>query len=376
MSEHLTARKKATQRVSLVSAIINIILSIVKLVVGFISNSAALIADGLHSVSDLLSDALVYFVAQHAHEEPDEQHPYGHGRFETAATLALGILLVLVALGIAWDAVIHLLDDQVEAPGQIALWAAAFSIIANEGLYWYTLVIAKQYDSELLKANAWHHRTDAISSVVVLIGVGGMMLGIPYLDAIAAILVALMILKIGWSLGWDALQELVDSSLDAELVEKAYSIINKIDGVRSVHMLRTRRHGPTAAADVHVQVSPRLTVSEGHMISQVVEDQLKLAIKEIEDVTVHIDPEDDEDAPPSRGLPLREKVLTYLDEHWTGMLEGHHINLHYLAGRIDIEVVLPIASFSSLEQTDELKQQLQAALAGNSDFRTVTLLYR
>jgi len=185
-----------------------------------------------------------------------------------------------------------------------------------------------------------------------------------------------MILKIGWSLGWDALQELVDSSLDAELVEKAYSIINKIDGVRSVHMLRTRRHGPTAAADVHVQVSPRLTVSEGHMISQVVEDQLKLAIKEIEDVTVHIDPEDDEDAPPSRGLPLREKVLTYLDEHWAGMLEGQHINLHYLAGRIDIEVVLPIASFSSLEQTDKLKQQLQAALAGNSDFRSVTLLYR
>lgn len=368
-------RRRAAQRVTLVSALVNLLLAVVKVVVGMLAHSAALVADGVHSFSDLLSDALVWFTAQHAHEAPDAEHPYGHARFETAATLLLGILLVLVGLGIAWDAFVRVLEGDFVTPGQWALWAALFSIAANEGLYWYTLLVARRVRSELLRANAWHHRTDAISSVVVLAGVGGALLGWLYLDALAAVIVALMVLRIGWDLGWDAIQELVDASLDEDTVEAANEVIRSIDGVRSVHMLRTRRHGPDAAADVHVQVAPRLSVSEGHMISQAVEDQLKETIEAITDVTVHIDPEDDEDAPRCSGLPLREQALAELEALWPALPPSHRLILHYLSGRIDVELQLPLAELRDSRQADALRGRLQADLAGSKVFGKVRLLY-
>jgi hypothetical protein len=211
----------------------------------------------------------------------------------------------------------------------------------------------------MLRANAWHHRSDAISSVVVLIGVGGAVMGFTYMDAIAAILVGVMVAKIGWDLGWGALSELVDTALDEEQVEQAKGVIMGIDGVRSVHMLRTRRHGAEASADVHVQVAPRLSVSEGHMISQAVEDRLIKKVEAITDVTVHIDPEDDENAPTCRDLPLRDAALEALEEVWRvagGMPTKHEVRLHYLSGRIEVELVLP------LEGNEDTDPALQEAL--------------
>ncbi len=371
----LEERADASQRVTLVGAVVNLLLSALKLVVGVLAESAALVADGIHSLSDLFSDALVWFAARHAGEEPDEEHPYGHGRFETAATLALGILLGLVALGIVWDAVERVAEGDYPTPGSLAVWAAAISILAKEALYWYTILVARRVNSRMLAANAWHHRSDAISSVVVLLGILGAMAGWPYLDAVAAVVVGAMVAKIGWDLGWEAMQELVDSALDPEQVRAAEAAICSVDGVRSIHMLRTRRHGHQATADVHVQVDPRVSVSEGHMISIAVEERLKEAVEMINDVTVHIDPENDEDGPSCRDLPLRGEVLRLLAERWPPLPEGHAVVLHYLSGRIEVDLELPLDGCEP-QRARALREELQARLAEDERFGVVRLKYR
>ena len=372
---HLAERSKVTRRVTIVSGIVNLLLAVIKLVVGYVAHSAALIADGIHSLSDLLSDALVWFAAGHAGHGPDEEHPYGHGRFETAATLGLGILLVFVALGIVWDAVERSFHGEQPLPGLLALYAAGISILANEGLYWYTVIVANRINSKMLRANAWHHRTDAISSIVVLGGVAGAILGLPYLDAVAAVIVGAMVAKIGWDLGWGAVEELVDTALDEESVANAHKVILAVDGVRSVHMLRTRRHGHEASADVHVQVEPRISVSEGHMISQAVEDQLKASVEAITDVIVHIDPEDDEQAPPCSGLPLRTEALARLKLLWPELPESYEIVLHYLSGSIDIELLIPVQQLENVAQAKEYKRALKEALQKDKAFGELNLLY-
>ncbi|MEN8175967.1 MAG: cation diffusion facilitator family transporter [Pseudomonadota bacterium] len=371
-------RREETKKVAIVGAIVNLLLAAVKIIVGWLAHSQALIADGIHSVSDLLSDALVLFAAHHAAQAPDAEHPYGHGRFETAATLGLGILLALVALGIVWDAADRLFHpDALLHPGALALYAAAFSIIANEALYWYTILVARRINSEMLRANAWHHRSDAASSVVVLVGVAGTLAGLPYLDAVAAVIVGLMVAKIGWDLGFGALHELVDSGLEAERVDEIRRTILKIDGVRGVHLLRTRRHGHEAAADVHVQVDPWLSVTEGHMISMAVEQTLKGAFDEIADVTVHVDPEDDENAPPCDGLPLRGEALKLLDKAWQDTPcaeERQRVELHYVSGHIHVDVILPLACHAEYPP-ERLQPVLEKALTGHGAFGMVRVFY-
>ncbi|MCB1802000.1 MAG: cation transporter [Gammaproteobacteria bacterium] len=376
--EQRTARGRETRRVTLVSGTVNLLLSIAQVIVGLVANSAALVADGIHSASDLVSDVMVWFAARAASEAPDRDHPYGHGRFETAATLGLGVLLLLVALGIVWNGVERLFDSDRPVPGQLALVIAAVGIVAKEGLYWYTIVVARRLKSEMLRANAWHHRSDAISSVVVLIGVGGAVLGFTYMDAIAAILVGLMVAKIAWDLGWSAMAELVDTALDEEQVDEAKRAIMAVDGVRSVHMLRTRRHGAEASADVHVQVAPRLSVSEGHMISQTVEDRVIEKVAAITDVTVHIDPEDDEDAPTCRGLPLRADAVRALESAWEKahlLPAQRELRLHYLSGRIDVDLILPLASFNDTAATQRLHADLSSAATALEWFSRLRILY-
>jgi len=375
-----TERGRQTRTVALVSGVVNLLLSLAQILVGLVAGSAALVADGIHSASDLLSDVLVWFAARHAAQAPDADHPYGHGRFETAATLGLGILLTLVALGIVWNGFERLFDTARPTPGMLALIVAAVGIAAKESLYWYTIAVAKRLRSEMLRANAWHHRSDAISSVVVLIGVGGAVMGFSYMDAIAAIVVGLLVAKIGWDLGGSALSELVDTALDEEQVSTAKDVIMAIDGVRSVHMLRTRRHGAEASADVHVQVAPRLSVSEGHMISQAVEDRLIKQVEAITDVTVHIDPEDDEDAPTCRGLPMRGAALAELERAWQrieGLPPEPEIRLHYLSGKIEVELLLPLNAIVPGAGLDPaLKAALEAAAAELAWFGRLRILFK
>lgn len=378
--QDLSARRHAVTQTSVIGAIVNLVLSIAKILAGLLGHSQALIADGIHSLSDLLSDALVLIAGHRASQGPDLDHPYGHARYETVATLLLGLLLIGVGVGIGWDAIHRLFEPTaLLTPGPLALVAALASILVKEWLYWWTLAYAKRVKSDLLRANAWHHRTDAISSVVVLVGIAGTMAGLAYLDAIAAVLVALMIAKIGWDLGWTAMTELVDTGLESERLEAVAETIRSVGGVRDIHMLRTRRYAGQVSADVHVLVDPWVSVSEGHMISLLVEQRLKREIDEITDVTVHIDPEDDERLAPSLGLPLRAEALARLASLWSAIPEANErerLVLHYLRGAIDVEVHFPLAAcLRGGADPAALRQRLAAALRDDPAFREVRLLF-
>ncbi len=336
------ARQQAMRRTSIAGALVNLVLTIGKVFFGIIGNSQALIADGIHSLADLSTDLVVWFAAKYSNEPADEQHPYGHARIETMFTVLLGAILIITAGGIVWDAAERLISKEgLLTPTPIVLLIAFMSIVANEGLYQYTMVAARKHRSPLLKANAGHHRSDAISSVVVLLGVAGSLIGIQYLDAFAAIVVALMIARIGWDQAWNAIRELIDTGLDAKQVEALKKLIAQIDGVHGVHMLRTRRMGGNSIVDVHIQVDDFLSVSEGHRISEHVRLMLLESNKDIVDVAIHIDPEDDEISDPNCRLPLRAEVLKDLREVWVDELEYLNMEkviLHYLGGRIQVEL--------------------------------------
>ncbi|KPK38780.1 MAG: cation transporter [Gammaproteobacteria bacterium SG8_47] len=351
-------RYQETRKVTLVGAVVNVVLAIAKIVFGLIGQSQSLIADGVHSLSDLGSDILVLVASKHGSKDADEDHPYGHARIETAVTVGLGVLLLLVAAGLTWDAVRRLFEpDRLLHPGWLALSVAVVSVLSKEVLYHYTLRVAKRVRSNLLRANAWHHRSDAISSVVVIVGIAGTMAGLEYLDAIAAAGVAFMIAKIGWELSWHSIKELVDTGLDPERVEVIRATILGVDGVRALHMLRTRRMGPDALVDVHILVDPKLSVSEGHHISETVRARLVRKIDEVTDVMVHIDPEDDEKAPPSLKLPLRTELLEALEERWSHIDATRHIDkvtMHFLDGKVQVVLLLPMTVLAGATDKEAL----------------------
>jgi cation diffusion facilitator family transporter len=347
----LDLRYREVRKVTLVGSLVDLVLGVVKILAGFAGHSQALVADGVHSLSDLGTDFMVLYAAKHAHREADAEHPYGHGRIETVTTVALGVALTVVAIGIMWDAIRRLFNpDLLLHPGWTALVVALVSVVAKEVIYHYTARAGHRLNSNMLLANAWHSRSDAISSIVVVIGILGVMAGLPYLDAIAAVAVALMIAKIGWSLLWQGLQELIDTSLEVDRVSAIRRSIMEVNGVRELHMLRTRRSGSHALVDVHILVDPALSVSEGHQIGERVRSRLLERDDDVADVTVHIDPEDDELASPCTHLPMRNEILRRLDAQWDTLQPRPAISrvvLHYLDGRVNVDVYVPMASASS-----------------------------
>ena len=365
MELSLTQRKQETNRITLWGVAVNLVLAVIKIVGGIVGQSQALLADGIHSLSDLASDGMVLIAVKHAGEDADEDHPYGHARYETLATVALGFLLIAVACGIAYDAMLRLEHpDKIVEPALFTLIIAAISVLSKEVLYHMTRTVAKKLRSSLLEANAWHHRSDAISSIVVFFGITGTYFGYPLLDAIAAILVAIMIGKIGLDLSRQSMQELVDTALDPEMVENIKLTILGIDDVRQLHLLRSRRMGHNALVDVHIQVSPKLSVSEGHHIAERVEKALKNKFEEVNDVTVHIDPEDDETAASCKHLPLRSELLLTLSQEWSkhDVLKNiDDVSLHYLNGQISVEASLSLKYLQTLEDAKKLKHDFDKA---------------
>ena len=358
-------RKQQTNRITWWGVAVNLFLAVIKTVGGIVGQSQALLADGIHSISDLASDGMVLLAAKHAGEEADEDHPYGHGRFETVVTVILGIFLIIVAGGIAYDAIIRLQHpEDIMVPATFTLAIAVISILANEVLFHATKAVAHKIRSPMLEANAWHHRSDAVSSIVVLIGIGAAFFGYPLVDAVAAILVALMIAKIGLDLSKQGMEELVDTALDADTVEQVREAILSIDDVRHMHMLRSRRMGHNALIDVHIQVSPKLSVSEGHHIAETVEKTIIDRFEEINDVTVHIDPENDEQAARCKDLPLRTEVLLALNNAWSKHevlknIDG--VTLHYLDGRISVEARLPMSYLPDFNRAAAVQQEFTKA---------------
>ncbi|MBT6277490.1 MAG: cation transporter [Chromatiales bacterium] len=335
-------RARVTWRVTLVGSVVDAALGGAKLCVGWLAQSQALIADGLHSLSDLATDLMVLVAARHASAEADDDHPYGHERIETLATVGLGVTLVAVGIAIAFDSVARMLNPvDLLRPQGWALWTAFISVVAKEALYHYTVRHARRVRSAMLEANAWHSRTDAISSLVVIVGLLGTMAGLNYVDAVAAVVVAWMIVRVGWRFAWRSARELVDTGLDAQVIESIRETSLAVDGVGALHELRTRSMGSRALVDLHIILgNPRVSVSEGHQISETVRARIIRKVNDVTDVMVHIDPEDDEVHRPSMNLPNRGDLERELTRRWAevdGADRIQSMTFHYLAGQIHVD---------------------------------------
>lgn len=336
-------RSADAQRATWVSVGVNLVLTIAQIVIGWLAHSQSLIAHGLHSFSDLLSDFLVIYASRQSAHPADAAHPYGHARVETAATLILGSSLALIGGGIIWDSGLRLQQGAVSTHiAWSAFWAAVATVLAKEGLYRYLIAVAERLRSQLLTANALHTRADAASALLVVVGIGGAMLGWTFLDLVAAALMGFMILRMGVELAWGALKELIDTGLDEAQVASIRATLAATPGVRGVHGLRTRRMAHQVLVDVHVLVDARISVSEGHCIAENARARVLREHAEVLDVLVHIDPEDDFDvATPPAAMPPREILLDLLRPSLACLPVPERVVFHYLSGRIEVEVVLP-----------------------------------
>lgn len=285
-----TERSEAASRSTWVSVIVNALLTAAQIAIGLATKSQGLVADGIHSLSDLISDFVVLIANRHSQKEADEQHPFGHQRFETAASLILGGLLLAVGVGMLWSAFV-----KIQAPHELpdihiaALWTALAALVAKELLFRYMLAVAKRVKSSMLVANAWHARSDAASSLVVAIGIIGNLAGYPILDPIAALIVGGMVGKMGWSFAWDALHDLMDRAADDAEVEAIRETILSTPGVLGAHDLRTRKMGDLIVAEAHIEVNARQTVEAGHEIAVETRNRV-LRRHRVLNLLVHVDP--------------------------------------------------------------------------------------
>ncbi len=368
-------RLAAAQRATWVSVAVNLVMTVVQIVVGWLAHSQSLVAHGLHSFSDLLSDFLVLYASGQGAHPADDRHPYGHARVETAATLVLGTSLMAIGGGILWESGMRLQRmGELPAVEWSAFWVAVATVAAKEGLYRYLIAVARRLRSQLLTANALHTRADAASALVVVVGIGGAVAGWPFMDVLAAALMGFMILRMGAVLAWEALRELIDTGLDAAQVVAIRETLLSTPGVLGMHQLRTRRMAHQALVDAHVQVDPRISVSEGHRIAETARARVLRAHPEVLDVLVHIDPEDDLD--PDLGaprMPERETLLRQLEPLLEGLPRPEKVVLHYLGGQVEAEVFLDHRFFENGEVLRRAEHDIARRLEGHPYFRTISL---
>jgi cation diffusion facilitator family transporter len=281
---------RASRTSTLVSVAVNICLSAAQVGGGLLSGSQGLVADGIHSLSDLIADFAVLFAGWYSHKAADTDHPYGHQRSENAASLFLGVLLVAVGAGMLYAAVIKLESPETIAQvSRLALWIAVVALVAKELLFRYMMAIALRAKSTLLAANAWHARSDAASSLVVGLGIIGNLMGYTLLDPVAALIVGLLICRMGWGFAYEALHDLMDRAADEDESTRILQTILGVAGVQGAHGLRTRKMGDMLIVDVHIEVDAGKTVREGHDIALLARDEV-LAKHHVLDVMTHVDP--------------------------------------------------------------------------------------
>ncbi len=279
----------AARRSTWASVAVNLALAAAQGVAGLLTHSQGLVADSIHSLSDLASDFVVLLALRHSRKAADEDHHYGHQRYENAASLVLGLLLFVVGAGMVWSAAVKLGQPQAAAIAPAALWVALGSLLAKELLFRYMLAVAQRVRSNLLVANAWHARSDAASSLVVAIGIGGHLLGLPLLDPIAAAIVGFMVAKTGWAFLWEALHDLTDRAATIEETERIRREILDTPGVLGVHDLRTRRAGDLLLVDAHLEVDGSLSVEQGHRIAVDARRRV-MARHPVLNMMTHVDP--------------------------------------------------------------------------------------
>ena len=362
------------QRITWVSVGVNLVLTAMQMVVGFLAHSQSLMADAMHTFADIISDGFVLYANRKGAEAADDAHPYGHGRYETAASLVLGLLLVGTGVGILVSAAGRLANIQHLPPvGVAALWAALLTLAAKEGLFRYMLATAERVRSPMLVANAWHARADALSSLVVAAGIGGSLLGFNFADGVAAIVVGAMIVRAGLRFAWDAMSELIDTGLSAEEVTAIRQTVTATPGVLGLHEMRTRHMAHQVLVDAHVQVDPHISVSEGHWIAETARKSVLEKHPEVLDVLVHIDAENDVLGNASLKLPARSMLL----RHLRSLLQCEPPNfeqttLHYLGPRAEADVFFPTAFLEAHQLTvTVLRQRLADVLPNDALFSEV-----
>lgn len=340
----LSDKHDVARRTTWVSVAVNCVLVVLQIVVGVVAHSQALIADGVHTLADIVSDFVVLLANRHSGAKPDADHNYGHSRYETVASLFLGALLIAVGVGMLVRAGTRIMNlGDIPPLHASALIVALLVLVLKEGLFRYMLREAQRVRSAMLIANAWHARSDAASSLVVAIGIVGSLAGVRLLDPIAAAIVGFMVARMGWVFGWDALQDLSDRALDEAAAADLRALLVDTPGVLDVHEMRTRKTGDLALVDAHILVDPLISVSEGHYIAETARARL-LTDSRVLDALIHVDPEDDMHVRSVANLPPREDVAAHLRE----ALAEHDVHvegvtLHYLSTGLEIQVVLAAA---------------------------------
>ncbi|OHX13971.1 cation diffusion facilitator family transporter [Chromobacterium sphagni] len=285
-----TERQRTARVSTLVSVVVNTLLSALQIIVGVWAHSSALIADGIHSLSDLVSDFVVLLAGRHSGKGPDSDHQYGHQRYENAASMILGLLLLAVGGGMLYTAAnkfIHPAD--IPSVHSLALWIAALALIAKESLFRYMLAAAQKVRSSMLVANAWHARSDAASSLVVAAGVAGNLMGYPILDPVAALVVGLLVGRMGWRFAWNALHDLMDRAASEDDIAAIRATLLATPGIIGIHDLRTRKMGDLILVDVHLEVDGNINVFQAHAITEDAQQRV-LQKHRVLDVMTHIDP--------------------------------------------------------------------------------------
>jgi len=283
-------RSRAASRSTWISVAVNLLLTMAQIAAGLLTKSQGLIADGIHSLSDLIADFVVLLANHHSQKDADMDHPYGHQRFETAASLVLGVLLLAVGVGMLWSSMTKLQSPDLIATVHVgALWVACGALVAKELLFRYMLAVAKRVKSSMLVANAWHARSDAASSLVVGVGIIGNLAGYPVLDPIAAAIVGFMVTRMGWNFGWDALHDLMDRGLDVAQTQAILKTLQETPGVSGVHDLRTRKMGDMILVDAHIEVDATLNVEQGHDIAVLARERV-MQHHRVLNLMTHVDP--------------------------------------------------------------------------------------
>lgn len=288
--------RKIANKVSFITIIGNALLALFKLMAGIIANSSAMLSDAIHSASDIFSTIVVIIGIKMASKKADKEHPYGHERLECVAAILLSVVLFITGLGIGTESLKTILNKnytEIAVPGILALVAAIVSILMKEGMYWYTRYYAKKIDSGALMADAWHHRSDAFSSVGALIGIGGARLGFPIMDSIASLVIFLFIIKAAIDIFKDAMDKMIDRSCDEKTENQIYACVLNNKGVRGVDMLHTRIFGNKIYVDIEIQVDASYTLKKAHGIAKEVHDDIEENFPKVKHIMVHVNPTKD-----------------------------------------------------------------------------------
>ena len=293
-------RNKEIYKVTLVGGVVNVILLLFKFVAGILGHSAAMVADAVHSLSDFVTDVIVIVFVHISGKPKDKSHDYGHGKYETLAMTIIGVALLAVAIGIVYGGVTKIINwlngEELQAPGMLALWAALLSVVLKEGVYRYSMIEARKLQSQAVEANAWHHRSDALSSVGTAIGIGGaIFLGQRWtvLDPVASVIVGLFIVKVAIFLLRDGIGDLMEQSLPDEVETEILQLAASVDGVCNPHSLCTRRIGNHYAIELHILMDGNITLCEAHDKASEVEDLLRQHYGNETHIAVHVEPKED-----------------------------------------------------------------------------------